>query len=303
MGFWEKIGTWFLNFFQNLGTYFVGGESAGEPVQFSALEKIIIIILIVLIAHFLIKFIGFILKKVLGIKKDGQQIDISAKSFFISSIKGLLWLLIAFIIVNIIGLDLGSFAGIVSAITVALGLALQDLISSFASGLIIIRSKNIITGDYVRVTNGFGTIEGTVERVHFFVTTLKTFDGQRVIVNNGNIIKSNITNFSSYPYRRFNFSVTVSYDSDIELVKNTVYEVLKSDNRIEQEERKPDVHIGEFGDYGIQIAIKGFTKKEDYWATYNNLREKILVAFREKQINMPITTVTIVKDNSNGTDD
>lgn len=298
MGFWERVGKWFLKFFENLGSYFVDNETTEEAIHFSGLEKAVIIILLILISFFIIKFIGFLLKKLLRIGKNGNQMDISAKSFFVSLIKALLWLLVAFVVVNILGLDLGSFAGILSAITVALGLALQDLIASFASGLILINSKNFSTGDYIRVTNAYGTVEGSVERIYFFVTALKTVDGQRVIISNNNVLKSNITNFSTFPYRRFNFMVTVSYDSDITLVKNTVLEILNSIEDIDHEEKKPDVHIGEFGDYGIQIAVKGYTRNESYWPTYNNLREKILIAFREKKINMPITTVTVVKGKS-----
>lgn len=298
MTFWERVWRWFANFFANLGNVFVGSEDPEQEIVFSGLEKAIIVIFIVLISFFAIKFIGFVLKKLFGIKKKGIEVDISAKSFIISTIKGLLWVFVAFVIVNFVGIDIGSFAGLLSAITVALGLALQDLISAFASGLIIINSKNFVTNDYVKVDNGFGSIEGKVEKVHFFVTVLRTFDGQRVIVNNNNVIKSNLTNFSSLPYRRFNFAVTVAYDSDISLVKETINEILLSDPKIDKSETKPDVHIGEFGDYGIKIFVKAFTKNEDYWPTYNNLREKILIAFREKNIKMPITTITLVNENT-----
>ena len=298
MTFWEKVGKWFLNFFTNLGSVFVGKEEGAEEITFSAFEKIIIIIFIILISFFVIKFIGFLLKKLFGLKKKGLEVDVSAKSFIVSAIKGLLWVFVAFIVVSFLGVDLGSFAGLLSAITVALGLALQDLISSFASGLIIINSKNFAANDFIKIDNGFGSVEGKVEKVHFFVTTLRTIDGQRVIVNNNNVIKSNLTNYSTLPYRRFNFMVTVAYDSDIALVKNTILKVLADDKRVNNSDMKPDVHIGEFGDYGIQIQIKGFTANEDYWPTYNNLREKILIAFRENKIKMPITTVTVVKENN-----
>ena len=93
--------------------------------------------------------------------------------------------------------------------------------------------------------------------------------------------------------------VTVAYDSDIELVKNTILEVLAKDGRVDLTERKPDVHIGEFGNYGIQMQIKGYVANEDYWPTYNHLREKILIAFRDKNIKMPITTVTVINENNN----
>ena len=298
MPFWEKVGKWFLNFFTNMRSVFVGKEEGAEEITFSAFEKIIIVILIILISFFVIKFIGFLLKRLFGIKKKGLEVDVSAKSFIVSAIKGLLWVFVAFVVVSFIGIDIGSFAGLLSAITVALGLALQELISSFASGLIIINSKNFVANDFIKIDNGFGSVEGKVEKVHFFVTTLRTIDGQRIVVNNLNVIKSNLTNFSTLPYRRFNFMVTVSYDSDITLVKNTLLEVLASDDRVNKTDMKPDVHIGEFGDYGIQMQIKGYTENENYWPTYNNLREKILIAFREKNIKMPITTVTVVKGNN-----
>jgi len=262
--------------------------------QFTVVGKILLSAAFIIVSYFIIKLIVILLKKVFGIKNK-LDIDTSAKSFFINTIKILLWILVSFIVCQIIGLNLSSFAGILSAITVALGLALQDVISCFASGLIIFNQKHLSTGDYVEIKSDIGEACGTIQKVSLMTTVLKNANGQIITISNANVRKAIVTNFTKNKIRRISMTVPVSYEADPKLVKETLTRIITSDSRV-LKDPEPNIHYNELGDFSIRVAIKCWTKCSDYWDVFNALHEKILLEFRKNKIEIPkITSVQLVK--------
>lgn len=273
-----------LDFWQRFADFFWKADASG----INYLGRIGIAIAIIIVAWLFIKLLGFILKKAMKIKK-GPDIDISAKFLVIQIIKALIWIAVAFLVASVLKFDLTGLAGVTSAIAVALGLALQDLIGSFFSGILILNQKVIKTGDYISVKNAFGECEGEVERVHFFITVLKTFKGQKVIVPNKNMASAVITNFTTLGERRIDFDVAVAYDTDIELAKQTLLSVIKDEKVIIHPE-KTFVYVESLGSYAANMRLRCWTKVKDYWPLYYQLPERVLLAFREKGIKIPTTT-------------
>ncbi|MCQ2772130.1 MAG: mechanosensitive ion channel family protein [Bacilli bacterium] len=290
MTFWEKVGNWFTN----IGNRFVSFFTDPTAMEMTNLERIIAVIIFIVIAFFLIKLLGFVMKKAMGIKK-GPQIDVSAKMFVVQFVKILLWVMVAFGCVALLGIDVSSVAGVLSAVTVALGLALQDVIGCFAAGLIIIGSRHLKTGDYVLIANGYGQVEGTVIKIGLMITTLLTVNGQHVFVSNNNVIKANSIDYSSYPTRRASFTMPVPVDADIAKVKEIIYGVLNEDSRV-LKDPAANVHVDTVEDYCINIAIKFHTMNADYWDVLNNVREPIINKFREAGILIPTRNKITLKD-------
>jgi len=172
---------------------------------------------------------------------------------------------------------------------VALGLALQDLISCFASGLLILQQKHFVTGDYISVTNGIGSCEGTVSKIHFFFTYLTTPDGQEITVPNNNMQKAIVTNYTRLGKRRLQYDVGVAYDSDIALVKEVLSNIIKDDKRIIKDEECV-VYVYELGAFSVGVRIRCWTEAAGYWPLYNELSEKIFLAFKENHIYIPSST-------------
>lgn len=271
---WEKIGNFFMT-----------PDASG----FNYLTRILIAIALIVVGWFLIKLITMLLKKAMGIRKKGPDIDVSAKFFIVEILKIFLWIGVAFLVISTLKIEVTGIAGITSAVTVALGLALQDLISCFASGVLILQQKHIVTGDFISVQNSYGSCEGTVTKIHFFFTYLKTPAGQEVTVPNNNMIKAVVTNYTRLGTRRLDYNVGVAYDSDIALVKETLHEVVKDDPRV-LPEQGVDVYVYELGSYSVGVRLRFWTKFDEYWSVYNELSEKILLAFREKGIYIPSST-------------
>lgn len=271
---WEKIGNFFMT-----------PDTSGV----NYLTRILIAIGLVVVGWLLIKLIVMLLKKAMGIKKKGPDIDVSAKFFIVQIVKILLWIGVAFLVISTLKIEVVGIAGITSAITVALGLALQDLISCFASGVLILQQKHIVTGDFISVQNSYGSCEGTVTKIHFFFTYMKTPAGQEVTVPNNNMIKAVVTNYTRLGTRRLDYNVGVAYDSDIALVKQTLHDIVKDDPRV-LPEQGITVYVYELGSYSVGVRLRIWTKFGDYWPVYNELSEKILLAFREKGIYIPSST-------------
>lgn len=280
-----------INFWQKFANFFWEKDATG----LNYLSRIGIAIAIIVIGWLLIRFLGFALKKAMRIKK-GPNIDASAKYILVQIIKTLLWIGIAFAVASILKFDLTGLAGITSAIAVALGLALQDLVGSFFSGLLIINQKAIRTGDYIKVKNAFGECEGTVDRVHFFITYLQNPAEQKIIVPNKNMSSAVITNFSANGVRRLDFDVGIGYNDDVQLAKDTLLGLLEGEELV-LKDKPVTAYVCELGSYSVTVRLRCWTKFTDYWPLYNQLPEKVLLAFKEKGINIPSSTDLQVKNN------
>lgn len=272
------------NFWQKTGEFFMTPNELG----LNYLTRILFAIGLIVLAWLLLRLISLVYKKVFHIKKP-MNIDVSAKFFILQILKIFYWLAIAFVVITALKIDVTGAAGIASAVTVALGLALQDIISCFAAGVIILNQKNIQTGDFISVQNDYGAAEGTVTKIHFFFTYLKTPNGQEVTIPNSNMLHAVVTNYTRLNKRRVNYDVGVAYDSDIELVKKVLLDLIKDDELILKKE-ECTVYVYELGSYSVGVRIRCWTKFKDYWPFYNALSEKILLAFREHGIRIPSST-------------
>ena len=273
-----------LDFWKRVGDFFLIPDGAG----LNYLTRILIALGVIVVSYFVIKFIGFLLKKAMKVSK-GPQIDSSAKFFIIGGIKIILWICVAFLVISLLKIEVTGIAGITSAITVALGLALQDLIGCFVSGLLVLHQKNILTGDYISIQNNYGSCEGTVIHIRFFFTNLRTPQGQIVTVPNSNVQKAVVTNFSKLGKRRIDLDVGFSYDVDIDIAKKALNEIIEEDERILKDEDKT-VYIVSLDSYSVKFRIRCWTPFSLYWPVYNEMNEKVLRASRKYGLRIPSST-------------
>ena len=278
--FWTKVGNFFMT---------------PDESNINYLTRILIAVGTIVVAWLLLRLISFIYKKALHVKKKPLTIDASAKFFVLNIIKIFYWLGIAFLVISILKIDVTGVAGIASAVTVALGLALQDVIGCFAAGIIILNQKNILTGDFISVHNDYGEAEGTVTKIHFFFTYLKTPNGQEISIPNSNMLHAVVTNYTRLNKRRLNYDVGVAYDTDIELAKKVLTDLFK-DNEYILPKEEFTVYVYELGAYSVGIRVRCWTKFKDYWPLYNSMSEKILLAFRENGIRIPSSTDIQIKN-------
>ena len=272
-------------FWQKVSDLFLVPDTSG----INYLTRIIIAIILIVVGWLLIKLLIAVIKRLMGIKKKGPSIDLSAKFFIVEIIKIFLWVGLAFIVIGVLKIDVTGVAGITSAVTVALGLALQDVIACFAYGVLLIQQKNFLTGDFISVQNSFGSCEGTVEKIHFFFTFLKTPNGQEVTVPNNNMAKAVVTNYTRLGKRRVNYDVGIAYDANLQVAKKALYDLANDDPRVIKD-GSLQVYVYELGPYAVGVRIRCWTMVDDYWPFYNDLPEKVLNSFNANGIYIPCST-------------
>ena len=181
-----------------------------------------------------------------------------------------------------LGVQTASIVAILGAAGLAIGLALQGLLSNLASGLVLVTQRPFMVGDYIEG----GGAGGTVIEIRLFTTVLKTFDGRKVTVPNGKLTSDNIINYTVYPTRRVEVVVSVDYASDLSLVRQTALAILADDARI-LPDPAPAVVVKNLGESGVDVAVRAWVKRADYWNVFFDLQESLKNRFDAAGIVIP----------------
>lgn len=159
----------------------------------------------------------------------------------------------------------------------------------------ILSTKPFITGDFIEMDGGNG---GTVSEIRMMTTILNTPNNQRLIIPNSQVMKSKITNYTSYPIRRMDLVISVSVTTDIEKAKEVILKKLQEDSRV-LTAPAPTVMLKTINGSSLDIGVRGFTENNDYWTTTWAINEAIILAFRKQKINIPHNRVEVSLVNPN----
>jgi len=184
--------------------------------------------------------------------------------------------------VDSLGINITSLLAIVGAAGLAVGLALKDSLSNFASGVMIIIFRPFSTGDYITA----GGTSGAVDEIGLFATLMPTGDNQRIIVPNSAILGGNIINTSALPTRRIDMVFGLGYDDNIGQARDIIMAILEADERI-LEDPAPAVSVGELAESSVNLKVRPWVNSGDYWSVKPDLLELIKVKFDEAGISIP----------------
>ena len=185
--------------------------------------------------------------------------------------------------VGTLGLDLSSLAMIASALSVGIGFGLQNVVSNFISGLIMLVERPIKVGDWV-VVNG---MEGTVRRISVRATEIQTFQRASVIIPNSEFISKSVVNWTlTDKTTRIEIKVRVTYDSDVRQVHERLLEIARG-HPLVLRNPEPVVMFRDFGPSGFEFEQRSFVAATDQIIPVRNeLRMRIVEQFRELGIRM-----------------
>lgn len=241
------------------------------------LEKLLTSLLTLVICLIAIRIVGKIMSGIMAKLNWDQRVE----KYICSGVKALLYILTALIVADSFGIPVTSLIALVSVFGLAISLAVQDVLSNIAGGLVILFSKPFELGDYVATDNG----EGTVEEISLTHTKLDTPDGQRTMLPNSKLVAGKITNFSTLGIRRVNHGVTVSYDCATEDVRAACLKAVSRTKGV-LPDPAPVVIINAYGESSIEFRVRFWTKNEDYWDAHFQSLEEIRTAFAEDGIVM-----------------
>lgn len=252
--------------------------------------KILIAILIFLVGRFIIKKIRKIVNRIL----NKSSVDIGVVKFINSLLNATLYIVLIIIICGQVGIETTSFAALLASGGLALGLAFEGSLSNFAGGVLILVMKPFLVGDYIE-SNG---VEGVVEKIDIFYTSLITVDNKAVKLPNGTLSNSVLTNYSMHDKRRVDVEVGIHYDDDIKKAKTVLTEVMNSYENILPDDENAVV-VKSLGESSVNLEVRMWVATENYWDGKFYLNEKIRVELDAAGITIPYNQldVRIVNDN------
>ncbi len=230
------------------------------------------------------------IRKIIRISMEKASVDKGVRQFVDSLVKFILYAILIFSIGSKFGLDTTSVAAALASCGVAIGLALQGSLSNFAGGVLILVLKPFVVGDYI-VEDNKGR-EGTVKEIQLFYTKLLTVDNRTVIIPNGSLANTSLTNVTAQDKRRLDLSVGISYDADLKKAKELIEGLFRADEDILKEEGI-NVFVDNLGDSSVVIGARGWVKKEAYWTAKWRLTENIKLTLDENGIEIPFNQVVV----------
>lgn len=238
--------------------------------------KVVLAIVTLIVGMWLInRFVGLLDSK-LG-KKDP-----TLNTFLCGLLSAILKILLLISVASMVGIATTSFIAIIGAAGLAIGLALQGSLGNFAGGVLILIFKPFKVGDVIEAQGYLGS----VVEISILYTIVNTFDNRRIIIPNGDLSNSSLTNLSAYATRRCDMSFGIGYGDDIDKAKATIKRLIEADERT-LKDPEPMIVVGGLGDSSVNLTVRVWTKSADLWPFYWDMQERVKKAFDAEGISIP----------------
>jgi small conductance mechanosensitive channel len=237
--------------------------------------KLISALFLLFIGLYTIRIINRVVKKIM-LKRE---LDPTLSKFLADILLWVLRVLLFVTFISNLGIETSSFVAILGAAGLAVGLSLQGSLSNFAGGMLIILFKPFRVGDTIEAQG----VIGTVKEIQIFVTKLITGNNQTIFVPNGVLSNGVITNYSIEGIRKADLVFSLSYDTNIKEAKEIVMKVLLSHPKV-LKTPEPMVVVKDLTDNAIHLAIRPWSKNEDFGEISSDILEDCKLAFDEAKI-------------------
>lgn len=228
--------------------------------------KLLAVAVIVFIGRWLIGKVDRFLNRIF----ERKDVEISLAGFLRNIVKVVLYLIVFLLAIGTLGIKTTSFAAILAAVSLAIGMALSGTLQNFAGGVIILLLRPFKVGDYIQA-QGF---EGTVKSIQLFNTLLNTADHKTILLPNGALSTGSINNYSSETRRRVDIKIGLAYGNDIAEARKVILELLAKESRI-LKDTEPKIIVTSLGDSAVNVDVRVWVEKADYWDVLFSLNEQI----------------------------
>ena len=181
-----------------------------------------------------------------------------------------------------LGVQIGPLLAGLGIVGFVLGFALQDSLSNFAAGAMILVYEPFDEGDVIEAAG----IKGTVSRMNLVSTTILTFDNQTLMVPNNKIWGDVIRNVTAQSIRRVDLVFGAGYCDDVEKVERVLHDILVSHGKV-LTDPEPMVKLHKLNDYSVDFVVRPWCRKEDYWDVYWDLTREVRIRFEREGITIP----------------
>ena len=239
--------------------------------------KVLLCIVLFLIGVKIIQLVRKMLRR--SMEKAGAEEGV--RSFVDSFVKAALYVLLGFVLLSWFGVDTASIVALVGSAGVAIGLAIQGSLSNLAGGVLVRWLKPLKVGDFIR-EDTHGNM-GTVTEIQIFYTKLSTVDNQVVVLPNGSLANTSLTNASGNRERRMDVKVGISYAADLKKAKEVLFSLLEENAQVIKE-MEYRVFVDELADSAVILNMRCYFPQEVFWEEKWRMTENAKLALDEAGI-------------------
>jgi small conductance mechanosensitive channel len=246
--------------------------------------KLVIAIVLMIITF---KIVNVVTKKMYK-RFQKKNVDETIARVGTQSLRIILKVLILVCLIGYVGIETASISAVIASLGVGISLAVQGTLSNFAGGVIIIVMRPFKIGDFI-TSNGES---GTVEDIKLFYTHIVTVDNRAVVIPNGSLANNVIVNASAKDTRRCDVTVSASYGSDIDKVKEVIKNVC-AQNELIFKDPAPFIELSNMGSSSLDFVVRVWCNRPDYWTVNFYLLDSIKKAFDENGIEIPFNQLDV----------
>jgi len=228
---------------------------------------------------------SWVIKKIINMTRSimsKRDYDESLQKFLLNLVGWGLKILLILVLLSQLGIETTSFAAILAAAGLAVGLALQGSLSNFAGGVLIMIFKPIKIGDLIEAQGELGV----VKEIEIFTTKLITPGNKLAIIPNGVLSNGTIKNYTEEGKLRVDLTIGVSYDADIKQTKEVLMSTMTSNPKV-LKDPAPTVNVSELADSSVNFAVRPWATPENYWDVYFETTEYVKEALDKAGIEIP----------------
>jgi len=222
---------------------------------------------------------------------EARAFDPALSKFFASLLRYAILVGAVLGVLGVFGVETTSFAAVIGAAGLAIGLAFQGTLSNFAAGVMLLVFRPFRIGDFVAVAG----IKGTVQEIDLFTTDLTTVDNRRLVVPNSKIFGEVIENFTHHDTRRVDVSVGVEYGADVDRTRAVLEAMVPSIPKVLQDPA-PQVFLAELGASSVAWQIRVWTRTDDFWDVHQATVRAAKAALEAAGLTIPFPQVDVHLD-------
>lgn len=257
--------------------------SQGLALAGTVLKAVIIAVVGYMVTRLVITFVQNVLNK--------SKLEKAAHSLILTLTKTVLYILLGLILASSLGIDVTGIVALASVVTLAVSLALQNMLANIVGGFTILYTHPFSSGDYVEIAGQ----SGSVREIGMTYTKLNTPDNKLVYIPNSAVVAAEIVNYTVTGTRRVTIDISASYQTPAQQVIDTLVGCADM-SCILTEPEKPYAVLISYGESVINYQLRYWVKSEDYWTTTFAINKKIKVAFDEAGVKMSYPNLNVHLD-------
>lgn len=239
-------------------------------------DKLFMAVITLVVGILVIKAVIRLLTRAL----EKSKLEKAAYSLILSLAKVGLYLMLGLSLATSIGINVTGVVALASVLTLAVSLALQNILTNVLGGFTLLTTHPFHSGDYVDI----GGQSGTVTQIDMSYTRLVTPDNKVICIPNSTVLASEVVNYSANDTRRAEIKVSAGYDAPTQKVIDALALAATVDNALL--EPAPFAAVDSYGDNAINYVLRFWTKTEDYWDVYYKVNQRVKNIFDEQGIPM-----------------